>query len=129
MSGLGNDASSEAGMSLVEVLIAMLVMAVGLAAIVAGFSSGIFATSRAAKTSSAGAMADEQMERIRGVGYDLVALGTLPATAPYTTDSAYSSTWAVPPVTCGSQNYCTPSRTATGSNGATYRIDTYVRWT
>jgi prepilin-type N-terminal cleavage/methylation domain-containing protein len=123
-------ASSEAGMTLVELLIAMVVMTIGITAIVAGFSSGIFTVVRAAKDSSAGALADQQMEAIRGVNYSLVAVATpLPTTAPYTTDSAYPSpsTQMVTTTSC-SQNYCNPSRTTTAPNGGSYRIDTYVRW-
>jgi type II secretory pathway pseudopilin PulG len=55
----------EAGIGLVELLVAMTVMSVGIFALVAGFSSGFGAINRASKTSTAGTLADQQMEAFR----------------------------------------------------------------
>ena len=56
-------ATNEGGFTLVELLIAMVIMAIGIAALVAGFSSGILAVNRA-QLSTAGALADKQMETL-----------------------------------------------------------------
>ena len=48
-----------------ELLVAMTVMAIGIFALVAGFSSGFGAINRASKTSTAGTLADQQMEAFR----------------------------------------------------------------
>ena len=58
-------ASREGGFTIVELLIAMVVMAIGISAIVAGFSSGLLAVNRARTTSTAGALADNKMETYR----------------------------------------------------------------
>jgi len=52
-------------MTLIELLIAVVVMAIGISAIVAGFSSGILAVNRARVASTAAALADKQMETFR----------------------------------------------------------------
>jgi prepilin-type N-terminal cleavage/methylation domain-containing protein len=75
----------EAGMTLVELLIAMTLMAIGIAAIVAGFSSGIFAIGRADQASTAAVLADQQMEIYRQSSYSaLPAPTTTAAVAPST---------------------------------------------
>ncbi len=58
-------AKSEEGFGLVEMLIAMVVMSIGISAIVAGYSSAILAVNRAKSTTTAGALADQQMEIYR----------------------------------------------------------------
>ncbi len=58
-------AKSEGGFGLVELLIAMVVMSIGITAIVAGYSSGILAVDRAKVGTTAGALADRQMEAYR----------------------------------------------------------------
>jgi prepilin-type N-terminal cleavage/methylation domain-containing protein len=125
---------SEAGMTLVELLIAMVVMSIGIVAIVEGYSSGIFTTVRATRSSSAGALADQQMESFRGLTFSAIFTAASPMDARYTGDSAYDATWkcvigagqCAPSGTCSS-NYCQTTRTAT-AGGGTYRIDTYVKW-
>ena len=60
---------AEEGMTLIELLIAMVVMSIGIAALVAGFSSGILAVNRARATSTAGTLADKQMELYRQAAF------------------------------------------------------------
>jgi type II secretory pathway pseudopilin PulG len=61
-------------MTLIEVLIAMVVMSIGIAALVAGFSSGVFSINRARLTSTAGTLADTQMELNRQAPFTSVPL-------------------------------------------------------
>ena len=63
----------ETGMGLVELLIAMTVMSIGIFALVAGLSSGFGSINRASKTSTAGTLADQQMEQFRSGSWDSVA--------------------------------------------------------
>jgi prepilin-type N-terminal cleavage/methylation domain-containing protein len=132
----GPNVRSEAGVTLVELLIAMTVMSIAIAAIVAGFSSGIFTTVRAARSSSAGVLADRQMEAIRGLNYSVIATTAAPVDGVYNNTAApywspYESTAWKRIDTLGScpagQTYCLPTRTAT-ADGGSYRIDTYVAW-
>jgi prepilin-type N-terminal cleavage/methylation domain-containing protein len=90
---------NEQGMTLIELLIAMVVMAVGITAIVAGLVSGVFTIERSAKTTSAGTLADQKVESLRQSGYSSLTV------APQT------------------------STTAVGSDGNSYWIGTTVSWT
>jgi prepilin-type N-terminal cleavage/methylation domain-containing protein len=56
---------AEEGVTLIELLAAMVVMAIGIAALVAGFSSGVLSINRAREASTAGTLADKQMELYR----------------------------------------------------------------
>ena len=126
MIAVGKLARSEAGMTLVELLIAMVVMSIGVAGIVAGFSSGIFTTVRAARASTAGVLADQQMENFRGQTWANLFTASTPMDATYTGDaSAYDATWKITG-SCG-QTYCQTTG-ATTVGGGNYRIDTYVKW-
>ncbi len=49
-------------MTLIELLIAMVVITIGIFAIVAGFASGILSIQRAATSTNAGTIADQQLE-------------------------------------------------------------------
>ena len=73
---------AEEGMSLIELLIAMAVMSIGIAALVAGFSSGILSVNRARVTSTAGALADKQMELYRQAPFTSLPVGLQTATTP-----------------------------------------------
>ena len=129
-------ATRQDGMTLVEVLIAMLVLAVALFALVEGLGSGILAVQRATKTSSAGVLADKQMEAFRGLTFDQIATTTAPTDGIYNNtsqpfSSPYTATAAQRIDTLGScpggQIYCLPTQTVS-VQGGTYRIDTYVSW-
>jgi prepilin-type N-terminal cleavage/methylation domain-containing protein len=61
---------AEEGMTLIELLIAMVVMSVGIAALVAGFSSSILSVNRAHLASTTAALADEEMELHRQAASD-----------------------------------------------------------
>jgi prepilin-type N-terminal cleavage/methylation domain-containing protein len=73
---------AEEGMTLIELLIAMVVMSIGIAALVAGFSSGVVSINRARVTSTAGTLADEQMELYRQAAFTSLPMGVQPATTP-----------------------------------------------
>src|SRR5688500_95264 len=68
----------------------MTVLAIGIMAVVAGFSASALSLQRASKASTAGVVADAQMEGYRALSYAGILLdGTrVPTTAPYTTDAA-----------------------------------------
>src|SRR3954469_1755694 len=87
--------SGDDGFGLVELLIAMTVMAIGISGIVAGFSSGIVALNNASHAGTAGTLADRQMEAYRALAYPSVRLTTPGSPTPdstYTGDPAYDST-------------------------------------
>jgi type II secretory pathway pseudopilin PulG len=129
---------AEAGFGFVELLIAMTVLAVALLALVAAFSSGALTLQRASQTSTATALANQQMELYRGLKYCAVRLddASLPAPTPYTSDAAYSASQVLDTATCGGStptctavawpDPCDASQDVTGPDGRPYRVDTYI---
>ena len=136
----------DAGFGLLELLIAMSVMTIGIMAIVAGFSSGMLALGNASRTSTAGVVADQQMETYRALPYTKIALKNslvAAAASPYASDSAYAGTIlddsllaSTPTAYDGS--YCATSPTprtcnpvrasVTGPDNHAYRVDSYIVW-
>ncbi len=118
------------GFGLVELLVAMVLLNVGLMAVLAAFISGSHAIRRASRVATASTLADTQMELYRALTYGAIALdpSTIPATAPYTTDTAYSASQIT--ATCSgpvaSNPQCNASRTLTGPDHGSYRVDTYI---
>jgi len=96
---LGSRIRGDEGMTLVELLIAMVVMAVGISAIVAGFSSGFLAINRARLASTIAALADKQMELYRQAPFTSLTPGAL------------------------------SGGTLTGSDGKTYWVGAAITWT
>jgi len=121
-------ARGEQGFALVEMLIAIIVINVALLAILLSLTSGVSALRRSAETSTASAVADQQLERYRALAYasiylDTTSLGATDST--YQGDSAYSASQVsqtCSPVTAA----CNPSQTVTGPDGRSYRVDTYI---
>jgi prepilin-type N-terminal cleavage/methylation domain-containing protein len=113
---------ADEGMTLIELLIAMTILAIGIAALVAGFSSGILSVNRARLASTAGALADKQMETYRQGSYASVPTTTLTTTPPGPDGRTYwmqvvgqpdcaVGTYQVgPPATCSGTSASTPAR-------------------
>ena len=131
---------SEAGFGLIELLMAMVILNIGILAIVAAFSSSQIALNRASKISTASALADSQMELFHAIKYDSIALDTTSLGSvdnTYSCDSALgascpNSTSGEVTTTCSGSplpNYCLPSRSATGADRKSYRVDTYITTT
>jgi prepilin-type N-terminal cleavage/methylation domain-containing protein len=89
----------EEGMTLIELLIAMVVMSIGIAALVAGFSSSIVSIDRSHLASTTAALADEQMELYRQAASTSLTPAALSGTAQ------------------------------TGSDGRTYWVGATISWT
>jgi prepilin-type N-terminal cleavage/methylation domain-containing protein len=120
------------GFGLVELLIAMTVLAVGILALVAGYSSGYVALRRATTVSAAAALADKQMERFRSLTWNTNTTTGDPGIclASGSTDSAYaanapSGTTLANCSTSDSKRQPIQS-SVRGPDGHLYRIDTYV---
>ena len=117
----------QGGFGLIELLLAMTMLNIGLLAVVAAFSSGIVSLNRASRITTAAVLADGQMELYRALTYASIRLdpSSIPGTTPYTTDTAYSSTQVT--ASCpGTPDECNASRSATGADGKTYRVDTFI---
>jgi len=68
---------NEQGFGLVELLIALTVLAVGILGVASAFMSGMVTLRRAGQTATATALADRQLERYRGVEVDTTGDGFL----------------------------------------------------
>jgi len=139
-------ARNEAGFGLIELLMAMTMLNVGILALVATFSAGSAALSRASKLSNAATLADTQMELFRGLKYasivqDTTEWNSAVADATWTADSVYQNNMKAPitapkalvSTTTGGvcagtpvPISCDPSRVVTGADGRSYRLDTYL---
>jgi prepilin-type N-terminal cleavage/methylation domain-containing protein len=73
---------AEEGMTLIELLIAMVIMSIGIAALVAGFSSGVLSINRARLASTAGSLADQRMELYRQAAFTSLPIGLQTPTTP-----------------------------------------------
>ncbi len=115
------------GFGLIELLLAMTMLNIGLLAVVAAFSSGIVSLNRASRVTTAAVLADGQMELYRAITYAAIRLepSSIPATAPYNTDQAWSAT-QITGSCAGPPPECNASRQATGADNKSYRIDTYI---
>lgn len=116
------------GFALIEMLAAIVLINIGLLAILLALNSGMVTLRRSAQTSTASAIADQQLEKFRARAFSAVYLDTasLAATdSTYQSDSAYSASQVSQ--TCSPLvAACTPSQTVTGPDGRSYRVDTYV---
>ena len=128
---------------MLELLMAMVMLNVGILAVVAAFSSGNAALYRASRTSTAGALANKQMEAYRGLKYDNIVFVTSEwtsaiANSTYTGDTVYQTNMNNPVAphalvatvsTCPANvpaSACDPSYTTTGADHRSYRVDTYL---
>jgi type II secretory pathway pseudopilin PulG len=128
-------ASNEAGFGLVELLIAMTMLAIGILALFAMFEAGIRQIARASTVTTAGALADREMEGFVAIRYDSIGLPeslVTTAATPYSSDVAYQASPSnrVGLNACGTAPCTTkvPVQSLTGADGRTYRVDTYVTW-
>ena len=120
-------------MTLVELLIAMMVLTVGILALVAAYSSGYVALNRATRVSSATLVADSQMERFRARQYSAIQLNTTCGAtcaedSTFTGDTAYNSAAQVTGCASTTESTCLPTQTKTGPDGKSYRLDTYIEY-
>lgn len=111
-----------------------MVLSIGLLALLGAFTSGVVTITRASRASTASSLASAQLELYRALTYPTIALDS---TAVGSTDSVYRNDSALPgsnisndittTTGCsGLPNQCNPSRTVTGPDHGSYRIDTYI---
>jgi prepilin-type N-terminal cleavage/methylation domain-containing protein len=118
----------EAGFGLIELLMAMTILTVGILAVAAAFNSGIVTLRRSGMISNASVLADKQMELYRALTYGAIALdaSSIPATTPYTSDSAYSAVQVTTSCNTPLPPQCNASQSTTGPDHHPYRLDTYI---
>jgi Tfp pilus assembly protein PilV len=153
VSGVSIRAGDESGQGLIEVIIAMIFLAVAVAAILALMTAGAISLQRSSQKGNALTLAERQLETFRTLAYQYIRLdGTaIPASGAYVT--AHSSDSTIPASTpscttpagapnclvvgtstgetpCGTGPACaTPRQSVTGPDHRTYEIDTYITYT
>jgi prepilin-type N-terminal cleavage/methylation domain-containing protein len=119
----------EQGFGLIELLIAMTILTVAAFTILAAFSSGMSTLVRAARITTAAAIADADMERLRAIRHCDIWVGAVPSEGPYAEDAAFNGGEQVTLASCDGAAPESPipaSVDRVGSDGRTYRVDTYV---
>jgi type II secretory pathway pseudopilin PulG len=137
-------AGSGEGFGMVELLIAMTILAVAIGALITTFASSAVSLRRAGQKGTAITLADTQMEWYRRLSFTGIRIdgGLVPATGSYVT--AHSTDSTIPPSTgqaLAGQNgdsacpsggsepvACLPVQTVTGPDRRSYRVDTYVNY-
>jgi prepilin-type N-terminal cleavage/methylation domain-containing protein len=135
-------AAADDGFGLIELLIAMAMLAIGIAALLTVFVSSAVSLRRAGEKGTALTLADTQMEKYRTRTFTYVRIdGTqIPTSGTYVTANSTDPT--IPPSTnqavAGSNGdaacttpvpaACLPVQNVTGPDGHAYRVDTYVNY-
>lgn len=126
----------EGGFLLVEVVVAVTVLAIGLLALMAVYDAAIVSLRSAGKHTAASQLATDQLElydslAVASVGLDSAALTTAKASDPYyATDETGLAGATGTDVTisgCGSAAHCAPVQVLTGSDRLSYRVETFIR--
>jgi prepilin-type N-terminal cleavage/methylation domain-containing protein len=135
---LSQRSHDEGGFGLIELLIALTVLAVGVLATVGLFESSLLHLGRATKITTAAAVGEQEMEQFRAVTYSAIGLeptafATAATNATYIGDGACASTCMSAGPADGQTVTVTgspfaPSKTVTGADGKQYRADTYIMW-
>jgi prepilin-type N-terminal cleavage/methylation domain-containing protein len=122
--------SDERGVGLIEILIAMTILSVAISAQLGVFASSMKSISRAGVAGTAVTLADIQMESYRSLPYACIYLTSASGDSTYSGDSAYSASQVTAtdcsPSTTPATTATTNSRTVTGPDHRTYRVDTYI---
>jgi prepilin-type N-terminal cleavage/methylation domain-containing protein len=134
---------SQAGFGMIELIAAMMVMAIGVLAVFAMYHSSMTQLRRASTVTTAAALADTEMENYRALEYESIGLASSDvgaADSTYTGQSggAYlaissptnqvNSTVVVTKCPATPCTNSVPTKTATGADGKSYRVDTYITW-
>ncbi len=136
----------EDGFLLLELMMATVVLSIAVLALMAGYDSAFVSVHKASQKSVATALADQQLELYGALPYASIGLDPT-ATANAGSDSLYDgnalldgtkvvngvvepSDGVVNDLTvtgCGTAPNCEPIQTVTGTDGHSYRLETFVR--
>lgn len=146
---------AEDGFGLIELMAALVVLTIALLALAAGYDEAFISLHKASQKTVAAELADKQLELYRALPYDSIGLDAT-ATADVGTvgNADYDALYANDPIlagdfvtdqqtgvttqlpsgtvndvtgTCGTAPNCLPIQTVTGTDGRSYRIETFIR--
>ena len=122
--------TDETGFGLIELLMAMGILAIAISAQLAVFSSSYTSLSRANMKGTAVTVADKQMETYRTLPYSCIYLTSGSGDSTYSGDSSYSASQVTAsscsPNTTPATASTTASQTVAGPDNRSYRVDTYI---
>ena len=132
----------ESGFSIVELVVAIMVITIALLAIAAAFETGVISIRAAAGRTVAAKLANAQVERYAALGFTSIGLDATTYTSTKTSgNQSYSSAYvsdeaalnavasgtAVTISGCGSAAQCLPVQTVTGTDQKSYKLETFIR--
>jgi type II secretory pathway pseudopilin PulG len=128
-------ARSEDGFLMVELMVAVMVVVIALLALAAAYDQSFFSLRSSAKTSSAGVLAENQLEVYASLSYGSIGFTSSALNSAESTDSTYSSDESALPGTgsdvtitsCSASPQCSPVQTLTGGDHRTYKLETFIR--
>jgi type II secretory pathway pseudopilin PulG len=122
--------SGETGIGLVELIVALGLLAIAISAQLAVFSSSYTSLSRANMKGTAVTLADKQMETYRTLPYACIYLTSATGDSTYSGDTAYSGSQVTgsscSPSSTPATSATTASQTVSGPDNRSYRVDTYI---
>ena len=130
-----NRPKSEDGFLMIELIAATLIMSIALLALIGAYSLGYFAINSTDQTTSAGLLANNQLELYASLPYSSIGLDTTTLASVKATDPNYSSDESGFAVSgsdvtisgCGSSAQCSPIQTITAGDHKTYKLETFIR--
>jgi len=128
-------AHNDDGFLMVEFATAVFILTVALLALIGAYSLGYFAIGSAGQTSSAGLLANNQLELYSALPYASIGLDATTLTSVKSSDATYGldesalggSSSEVTIGSCGSSAQCSPVQALTGSDHKPYKLETFVR--
>jgi type II secretory pathway pseudopilin PulG len=120
----------ESGLGLIELLIAMTVLSIAIAAQLTVFASGFTSLHRASRKGTAVTLADKQMEIYRTIPYSCIYLTSATGDSAYSGDAAYSASQVTgsgcAPSATPQTSATSATQTVAGPDGSSYRVDSYI---
>jgi prepilin-type N-terminal cleavage/methylation domain-containing protein len=120
----------ESGFGLIELLIAMTVLSIAIAAQLTVFASSFTSLHRASRKGTAVTLADKQMEIYRTIAYSCIYLTSATGDSAYSGDVAYSGSQVTgsgcAPSTTPPTSATSATQTLSGPDGSSYRVDSYI---
>ena len=132
---MGARLRSESGFLMVELMTAVLIITIAVLGLMAAYTQSWFSLHASAKSSAAGQLAENQLELYASLPYASIGLDASTLTSTKSSDANYSPDESALPgsgsdvtiSSCGSSAQCSPVQTLTGSDGKSYKLETFIR--
>lgn len=128
-------ARNEAGFMTIELMVSIVLISVALLAMMAAYMGAFASLHSSGQTSSAGLLAENQLELYASLPYSSVGLDSSTLTTVKSSDANYKTDEATLPGTgsdvtissCGTSAQCSPVQTVKGADHHTYKVETFIR--